>query len=140
MIKVVLDTNVIVSGLLSPFGPAGEIVRMIGGGNLIVCYDVRILSEYRDVLSRPQFCFSKIHTEYFLDQLEAIGEESIGEPLLKRLPDVDDEPFLEVAISSEADCLVTQNLRHYPVNKRSGVKVISPVEFLEFYRKRHHNE
>lgn len=43
--KVVLDTNVVVSGLLSPFGPPGEIVRMTADGFLELCYDARILSE-----------------------------------------------------------------------------------------------
>ncbi len=48
---VVVDTNVLVAGLLSPFGPPGEIVRMIVAGSLSLCFDARILSEYSDVLA-----------------------------------------------------------------------------------------
>ncbi len=35
--KIVWDTNVLVSGLLTPFGPSGEIVRMVSAGELILC-------------------------------------------------------------------------------------------------------
>lgn len=64
--KVALDTNVVVSGLLSPFGAPGEIVRMVASGALELCYDARILCEYRNVLLRPKFSFDQIHVDYFL--------------------------------------------------------------------------
>ena len=56
--KVVIDTNVIVSGLLTPFGNSAEIVRMITSGKLNLCFDARILTEYEEVLKRPKFKFS----------------------------------------------------------------------------------
>lgn len=56
---IVLDTNVLVSGLLTPFGSSGEIVRMITSGKLILEYDSRILIEYEEVLNRPKFHFDK---------------------------------------------------------------------------------
>ncbi|MBM3277488.1 MAG: PIN domain-containing protein [Candidatus Handelsmanbacteria bacterium] len=45
--RVVLDTNVLVSGLLSPYGPPVELVRLVAMGVLQVCYEARILAEYR---------------------------------------------------------------------------------------------
>ncbi len=66
--KVVLDTNVVVSGLLSPFGPPGEIIRMTAGGLLELCYDARILSEYQSVLLREKFPFDRAHVEYCLNK------------------------------------------------------------------------
>ena len=59
--KIVLDTNVLVSGLLTPFGPSGKIVRMVSAGRLILQIDARILSEYQEVLHRPKFKFNKDH-------------------------------------------------------------------------------
>ena len=56
--------------------------------------------------------------------------------VVKRLPDLDDEPFLETAIAGKAQSLVTGNLKHYPANKREGMSVLSPEEFLEVYRRR----
>lgn len=133
--KVVLDTNILVSGLLSPFGPAGEIVRMAASGILELCYDARILCEYRNVLLRPKFAFDQVQVDYLLDHIRACGDLVAAKPLAKRLPDGDDEPFLEVALAGKARCLVTGNPKHYPVKEREGMLVVSPAEFLDICRK-----
>ncbi len=133
--KAVLDTNVVVSGLLSPFGAAGEIMRLAASGDIELCYDARILSEYRDVLLRRKFAFLQEEVENLLDQIIHIGHLTTGKPLAERLPDRDDEPFLEVAIGSGAKYLVTGNLKHYPSDRRKGVKILSPSSFLEVCRK-----
>jgi predicted nucleic acid-binding protein len=57
-------------------------------------------------------------------------------PLSQSLPDPDDEPFLEVALAAQAECLVTGNKVHYPADLCQGRSVFSPSEFLAFYRKR----
>jgi putative PIN family toxin of toxin-antitoxin system len=57
MMNIVLDTNVLVSGLLSPFGPCGRIVCMVSSGELTISLDARILAEYEEVLCRPKFKF-----------------------------------------------------------------------------------
>ncbi len=133
--KVVLDTNVIVSGLLSPFGPAGEIMRLAASGELELCYDARIISEYKSVLLRSKFSFLPESVEDLIDQIRFAGHLTTGRPLAKRLPDRDDEPFLEVAIGGGARYLVTGNLKHYPAEKTGGIKILSPAAFLEIYRK-----
>lgn len=134
--KVVLDTNILVSGLLSPFGAPAEIVRMVASGTLKLCYDARILSEYRSVLLRPRFSFDRVYVGDILNQIKTCGHIVAAKPLLKKLPDIDDEPFLEIALSGKARCLVTGNLKHYPVEKRQGMPVLSPTEFLEAYRRK----
>lgn len=134
--KIVLDTNVIVSGLLSPYGAPAEIVRLVASGALELCYDARILSEYQNVLLRPKFHFDRIRVGYLLDHIKFCGHIVAGKPLPKKLPDPDDEPFLEIAIAGEARCLITGNIKHYPVKKRQGMLVVSPVEFLEVYRRK----
>ena len=134
--RIVLDTNVLVSGLLSPFGPPGDILRLLTIGTVRVCYDARILGEYRQVLRRPAFSFSHVQVDAVLAQLEADGDLVTAPPLPERLPDPDDEVFLAVALAGHAHCLVTGNLRHYPAPRRHGVQVVSPRAFLEVYRKR----
>jgi putative PIN family toxin of toxin-antitoxin system len=131
--RVVVDTNVLVSGLLSPFGPPAQIVRMVASGALVVCHDARILSEYRDVLLRPKFPFPQDAVDALLDQIAANGEAVGSEPLRAALPDRNDEPFLEVAISGVADALITGNLKHYPREARRGAVVLSPAKFVEEY-------
>lgn len=134
--KVAIDTNVIVSGLISPFGSPGEIVRMAASGDLQFCYDARILSEYQNVLVRKKFPFDQMRVGDLLEQIKTCGYVSTGNPLSKRLPDMNDEPFLEVALGGKAEYLVTGNLKHYPANKREGMLIVSPSEFIEIYRKK----
>ncbi|MBW6469514.1 MAG: putative toxin-antitoxin system toxin component, PIN family, partial [Coriobacteriia bacterium] len=124
--RIVLDTNVLVSGLLSPFGPPGEIVRLVSSGAVMLCLDARILAEYDEVLVRPRFGFDEDSIAALLDYLGFASETVAAEPLSARLPDPDDEPFLEVALACRADCLVTGNLAHFPENARAGVAVLSP--------------
>lgn len=126
---VVLDTNVIVSGILKPFGLAGAILRLAAAGIVRLAHDARILSEYKDVLSRPVFGFSENLVHDLIDQLEKEALAAVGSPLPFRLPDPHDEPFLEVALAAQADALVTGNKRHFP-RKGHKMKVLSPAEFI----------
>ena len=98
-----------------------------------VCHDARILGEYRQVLLRPAFPFSRYQVESILDQIEADGVAVAALPLARRLPDPDDEAFLEVALAGAARFLVTGTLRHYPGRRRQGVRVVSPRDFLGAY-------
>lgn len=132
--KIVLDTNILVSGLLQPFGPSGQIVRLVAVGELVLCHDSRILAEYREVLLRKKFRFDPERVEILLDEIRAGGIPVAARPLAIRLPDPDDEPFLEIALAGEAQCLVTGNVKHYPADARHGVEVISPRSFIELYR------
>ncbi|MCE5204376.1 MAG: putative toxin-antitoxin system toxin component, PIN family [Actinomycetia bacterium] len=129
-----LDTNVLVSGLLSPFGPPGEIVRLVSDGSITLCLDARIIAEYEDVLARPRFGFDQDDVAALLDLIDATGEMTAAGPLPVRLPDLYDEPFLEVAIATSADCLVTGNIAHFPQEGRGGAVVLSPAEFMGVYR------
>lgn len=132
--KIVLDTNVLVAGLLSPFGPCGEIVRMVSSGEVALALDARILSEYQEVLARPRFKFDQDKVAAILDLIEHRGAITAASPLIQPLPDPDDEPFLEVAITARVACLVTGNHVHFPAEFCQGVTVLSPTEFLAFYR------
>jgi uncharacterized protein len=134
--NIVLDTNVLIAGLLTPFGPCGEIVRMVSSGELTLSFDARILTEYEEVLGRPKFKFDKEKVASFLDHIEHRGLTVASSPLPQSLPDLDDEPFLEVAIAARAACLITGNQVHFPADRCQGVVVFSPSEFLAFYRNR----
>lgn len=131
---IVLDTNVLVSGLLSPFGPPAEIVRLVTSAAVRIHYDARILGEYRQVLLRPAFPFGRHQVESLLDQIEADGDLVAPGSLAEPLPDADDEVFLAVALAGRARCLVTGNLKHYPEDRRQGVHVITPRQFIDLFR------
>ena len=132
--KVVLDTNVLVAGLLNPYGAPGRIVQMVAAGELELCFDARILAEYRQVLSRPVFPFRADEIEALLSQIHSAGRPAAARPLAQRLPDPGDEPFMEVAQGAEAEYLITGNSRHFPGRLRARVRVVSPHKFVEIWR------
>ena len=132
--RIVVDTNVLVSGLLSPFGPPAEVVRLVTANRVQLLYDPRILADYQQVLTRPKFPFVPSRVDALLTQVEADGELVTAPPLAKPLPDPDDEAFLAVATAGRARCLITGNLRHFPAAYRQGTSVISPRAFVESYR------
>jgi len=131
---IVLDTNVIISGILKPFSKAASILRLAADGTIQVAYDLRLLSEYRDVLSRPKFNFAKENVEAFLAQIEEEGFLVSVKPLEMHLPNSDDEPFLEVALAGKVEAIVTGNKRHFPRREYERVKILSPAEFLEVFK------
>ncbi|MBN1904805.1 MAG: putative toxin-antitoxin system toxin component, PIN family [Deltaproteobacteria bacterium] len=132
---IVLDTNVLVSGLLTPYGSSGEIIRMVSTGKLVLEYDSRILSEYMEVLNRPKFQFDKELVEAVIEIIKSNGHTVSASPLKMPLPDPDDAPFLEVAIEGDSEYLITGNKNHYPEKMCKGFLVLSPAEFVETYRK-----
>ena len=132
--RIVLDTNVLVSGLLQPFGPPGQIVRLVAAGDLVLCHDPRILAEYQDVLRREKFGLDPERVEILLEEVRTAGIPVAARPLAARLPDADDEPFLEVALAGGAQCLVTGNVKHYPAKARGNVEVLTPRSFIELFR------
>jgi putative PIN family toxin of toxin-antitoxin system len=134
MMDIVIDTNVLVAGLLSPFGACGEIVRMVSAGELTLSFDARILSEYNEVLRRPRFGFEEERVATLLDYIVYRGRAVASSPLSHSLPDPDDEPFLEVTLASQSVCLVTGNQKHFPAERCQGAKVFSPNEFLIFFK------
>lgn len=133
--KVVLDTNVVVSGLLNPHGAPGNVLKLVLSRAVTICYDARLLSEYREVLLRREFGFDSAHLESILSFIEDQGMLISALPFHETLPDADDLPFLEVACSAKAEVLITGNLKHFPVSKRKKQVVLSPAEFLSFYSK-----
>jgi putative PIN family toxin of toxin-antitoxin system len=129
--RIVLDTNVLVSGLHNPGGKPGRIVDLILAGRLQLLYDDRILGEYLDVLARPQLDLDPSLAQAVIGNIRLAGERITALPLLEdTLPDPDDVPFAEIAISGKAEALVTGNTKHFSGLSERGVTVCSPAEFL----------
>ncbi len=134
-IRAVLDTNVLVSGLLSPAGVPGDILNLAINGQVGVVFSAAILAEYAEVLVRTKFGFRAEVIQRLLSQIDRTGLLTIPFPWPHQLPDPDDEPFLAAAAAGHCP-LVTGNVRHYPARMRSGVMVLKPREFLDMLRQR----
>ena len=133
--RVVLDTNVLVSGLLSPRGPPATIVGLVVAGTHQVCFDGHIMAEYREVLTRARFGFQRDDVDTVLSRLAATGIRVAPRPLPTTLPDPDDQPFLEVALAASADYLITGNGKHFPTSLCLGCDVVSPRDFIAATRR-----
>jgi len=127
--KIVLDTNVLVSGLINIAGIPAQIVNLLLNGQLTILYDSRIFKEYEEVLVRKKFGFKKSIINTIMDYIKNEGEYIAAEPTTRVFRDKDDKMFYEVANTAKALCLVTGNKDHYP---KQGI-VKSPKEFIEFY-------
>jgi putative PIN family toxin of toxin-antitoxin system len=129
-LRIVLDTNVIVSGLLNPEGNPGRILDLFLAGEVTLLADDRILAEYRAVLRRRKFGFDPADVSDFLDLLEAESEHVSAAPLGSKLSDESDRAFLEVALAGGAESLVTGNVRHFRLPHASPLSIDSPAEFV----------
>ena len=134
-LRVVLDTNVVVSALLSPHRVPAQLLDLVLAGELGLLADDRIVAEYRAALQRPRFGFSAEDVDRVLDAIAARAEAVVARPLTVSLPDRDDLPFLEVAVAGHADVLVTGNLRHFvPTRGSHVVPVRAPRDVLDSLR------
>ncbi|MCG0276699.1 MAG: putative toxin-antitoxin system toxin component, PIN family [Thermosediminibacteraceae bacterium] len=128
--KVVLDTNVLVSALLTPHGPAARVLDAVLAGQLSLVFDDRILYEYEEVLRRERFGFAQEDVKALLDFIRSEGLGVVAPPLRIALPDPDDLMFVEVAVAGRADAIVTGNKKHFPEGCCGGIPVMSPAEIL----------
>lgn len=125
----VLNTNVLVSAVISSSGYPYDILRLIQSGNVIPIYDERMLNEYKEVFHYDKL---KISEETFQQTFTLILKSGLliqdVETTKAQLLDQSDIPFFEVKESSEEfnSVLVTGNLKHYPEQR----DIITPKEFI----------
>jgi putative PIN family toxin of toxin-antitoxin system len=113
VIRAVIDTNVLVSGLLSPSGNEALILLAVHQGLVRPCLSEDILAEYAAVLARPKFVFPPDEIDALVQLLRDWGEtvDPAGSTLAS--PDPGDTKFLQCAGVAGAEFLVTGNRRHY---------------------------
>ncbi|NCC53020.1 MAG: putative toxin-antitoxin system toxin component, PIN family [Spartobacteria bacterium] len=129
----VLDTNVIVSGLLSSVGPPGRLIDMVLSRRLHMVVDDRIEDEYRCVLSRPKFSLNAARLGAFLAILQFQNRVIAAPWTYPPALDPDDTFFLEAAMYASDHVLVTGNLKHFPEACRGPVRVMSPRDAWQHY-------
>lgn len=123
---VVIDTNILVSALWSKNGAPARAVGLVLSGQLVPCYDHRIMVEYRQVLQRPKFRFRPAEINALLDWFKQTGRSVVPAPVDIPFADEADRKFYEVAKYCDA-VLITGNLKHFPDDD----SVMSVSDFLE---------
>jgi putative PIN family toxin of toxin-antitoxin system len=131
MIKAVIDTNILVSALLSPGGKPSQVMQMVFDGRIFPVVSKAVLEEYQGVLSRKKFGFSAADLNAFLffmgkDVFECVDSSGFHD----NVPE-DDIIFIAAAVSGGADFIITGNIKHFPGKKYGNARVVTPAEFLE---------
>jgi putative PIN family toxin of toxin-antitoxin system len=129
--KIVLDTNVIVSALMNANGIPAKILSLVLNGKVQLLYDNRIIFEYAGVLSRKEFGFSLEIVNGMIDYFKHDGEFINAEYVNIKFSDESDKKFYEVYKSGKAQYLITGNIKHFPKEEN----IIIPKGFMEILDK-----
>ena len=128
--RAVVDTNILVSALLTPAGPPGAVAQAIRHGVLQPMVCAEIIEEYVDVLHRPRLALPPRDVDELIALLGAQAQWVRITPYLPalKLPDPGDWPFIAAALAGNCP-VITGNARHFP--KRLGMAVMTAWEWVE---------
>ena len=124
-VRVVIDTNVVVSALWSADGKPADILGMIPAETIQPYVNHAILAEYRKVLTRPKFRFSGMITQQILALFNEYAITVSASPAPLKTHDPSDQVFYDVACTADA-WLITGNAKDFPVDER----IVTPAQFL----------
>lgn len=140
MKKVVLDTNILVSRLISPKGVPAKIVKALQEKRFILVTSEELLSELKRTLNYP-----KIKRNYKLEDRDinkyiknlSIFSELVSPKEKLRIikDDPDDNRFIESAVSGKATYIVSGDKHLLELEEYEGIKLITPRQFLEELKK-----
>jgi len=128
-LRLVLDTNIVVSAAVKPDGLQRTVLLLATTKPARLYVSSAIVSEYRDVLSRPELRIRKGIQQQILQFVRKRAHAVSPHLRLQVTSDPDDNIFLECADAARADYLVTGNTRHFPKFWKRA-KVITSREFL----------
>lgn len=132
MIRVVLDTNIIVSALLQPLGPPAQVFLLALGGSVRLCISGSVYAEYEEVIRRPRFRRAEVT---ILSTLQTIRDRGLWvKPThaVRACSDPDDDIFLECAQAARAAYLITGNTKDFPPHWLNSI--VTPRGFLDILK------
>ena len=131
---VVIDTNVLISALLSKHSDAAtvQVLNAVFDGTIIPVFNDEILAEYDNVLHRPMFKFSDTNIQLLLDTIKTYGVFAKQLITNEILPDPKDLVFYEVVMAKQDEnaYLVTGNSKHFPKKPF----IVTPNELLDIMK------
>ncbi len=128
-VRVVLDTNVLLSACLKPAGLEAHVVEMALTGAIEACVTRAVVDEYTGVLLREKFRACRERAETILAGIERAAVLVAPQEIATGALDEDDNRFLECAAAAGADWLITGNLRHYP-QQWGPARIVNARSFL----------
>src|SRR5215471_2740295 len=134
--RVVYDTNVLVSAALKPGSIPAVLVSLALEQRVRLCVSPPILAEYREVLQRPKFGFEALSIDALLEDLTRTTLLVHPTRHLTVATDEADNRFLECAVEASAAFLVTGNMRHFPVATFEDIQILEPARFARMLAER----
>jgi putative PIN family toxin of toxin-antitoxin system len=129
MIRAVIDTNVLVSAMISLSGNEALLHLAVKQGFVRPCFSPAMLEEYSEVLARPKFAFSPDEISDLIELLHRQGDLVRPAPLSGMSPDPKDDKFMACALAAQVDFVVTGN-KDFPEDQLGVTQVVSAGEFL----------
>ena len=128
-IIAVIDTNVLVSGMISnnPSSPTVGVLKCVDNKTIVPLFRDEILHEYDIVLHRKKFNLPEDEINAVLDEIVALGLSSSRITSNEQFPDPKDVVFYEIALSKENSYLITGNIKHFP----KVDFVVTPAEIMK---------
>lgn len=131
MIRVVLDTNILISALLSPQGPPAQVLLMtILDPDARLCVSGNIYAEYDEVIRRPRLGRSAREIAETLRTIRERGFWVKPTEVVHACSDPDDNVFLECAQASDAHYLITGNVKDFPPTW-GATQIVTARQFLD---------
>lgn len=130
MIRVVLDTNIVVSAMLRSVGMPSAVFSIAVDRKVQLYLSEPILAEYEEVLRRPRLAIDPAQVTTALAQIRAAGLLVTNTIPITAANDPDDNIFLECAQSAEAHYLVTGNIKDFP-SVWQTTRIVTARQFLE---------
>lgn len=134
MQKLILDTNVIVSALISNGIPTKILYELVLTSKVETCLSDEILVEYVEVMNREKFTKYinfKTKADTVLNKLREISKFYDPNRKIEILADTSDNKFLELAAISAADYLITGNTLDFQINEFEYTRILTPREYWD---------
>lgn len=137
MQKIVIDTNVLVSGLIQQGYPYLIVNNLFIEQKISLCISYELLAEYYEVLKRKKFSrypdfLSK--AESLLAQIETKSITYTPTFKLDVISDKNDNKLLELASESNANFLITGNTNDFTMKKYRRTSIVSPKDYWDSYK------
>lgn len=129
-LRLVIDTNIVVSAALKPGGLQRTVLLLATNKPATLYVSEAVLAEYREVLARPELKIRMGLRQQLLQLIQSRAHPIKPSRTLQVTKDPDDNKFLECADAGRADYLVTGNTRHFPKFWKK-TKVITSREFVD---------
>lgn len=137
-IKVVVDTNVLISGVLVPHGPSAEVVRALQTERVQLILSEHLLNEFQDVITRPRIArkypVAFQHAQILVDFLRATAWIVDGQPHEAVVTDPDDDFVLAAAYEGQAAYIISGDAHLLDLHEYRQIPIWTPLQFVNWLK------